>query len=447
MSREERSRDIVTGQTGSVSHSHHHHSRTPIRWKPPKWSDMRAASGATRAVWVGVIVAALATIVGLFALWPSSTPGGDGNAAILARDPIEAHVVRTTTGPCTGTTESDGVQCVFAELEVAGFDAPVGPKGGGATDDVPTLESGVTPNGTNLEAGDDIYVEATTLIDGTVVYSFYDYQRSGPLQVLLLVFVVSVLLLGRRRGFGALAGLAASVLVLVTFLLPSILDGHSPVLVAVVGSAVIAFIALYFAHGVSTATSVALIGTFASLTLITALSATFVTVGKLTGLTDDSAFFLSALGGQIDMRGILLAGFVIGALGVLDDVTVTQVSAVAELRAAQPAATTSQVYRAAMNIGRDHISSTVNTLFLAYAGAALPLLLLFTQTGQSTSSLAGREVIATEIIRSLVGSIGLVAAVPITTWLAVRTLHANGTSSQDATVSETVTTDELSPQH
>jgi uncharacterized membrane protein len=228
--------------------------------------------------------------------------------------------------------------------------------------------------------------------------------------------------LGRWRGLGALAGLAASLLVIVKFLLPSILDGNSPVMVAVVASSLIAFIALYLAHGFTIPTSVALLGTFASLAVTAVLSLLFVAWSNLTGLSDESALYLTSLGINVDLQGIVLAGFVIGALGVLDDVTVTQVSAVLELRAARAELTRGELYRSAVRIGRDHISSTVNTLFLAYAGAALPLLLLFTQASQGVGSLAGREIIATEIIRALVGSIGLVAAVPITTWLAVTAL-------------------------
>ena len=409
-----------------MTHSHHHGAPAPSNWKPPTWTDLRDVDRVTQAVWAGVLIAAVATIIGLVALWPSdSSPmpaTSDDPSLVLAPDPIKAHVVATTIGPCTGTAESDAIPCVFAELDIPGEQPPPTVRGDGSVVFVPTLERGVASSGSNLEAGDDILVDAVTLEDGTVIYSFYDYQRNGTLQLLAIIFVVAVVVLGRWRGLGAIAGLAASLLVLVVFLLPSILDGNNPLLVAVVGSSVIAFIALYLAHGFSTATSVALIGTFASLALTAMLSSLFIASAKLTGFTDDSSYFLSALSGQIDMRGILLAGFVIGALGVLDDVTVTQVSAVAELHAAQPDATPGRLYRAAVNIGRDHISSTVNTLFLAYAGAALPLMLLFTQTGQSTSSLAGREVVATEIIRSLVGSIGLVAAVPITTWLAVQTV-------------------------
>ena len=240
--------------------------------------------------------------------------------------------------------------------------------------------------------------------------------------LLLLLFVVAVILLGRGRGLGALGGLAASLLVLVVFMLPSLLDGNSPLPVALVGASMIAFIALYLAHGFNVASSVALLGTFASLALTGLLAWAFVGAASFTGFTDDSTFFLDALGTGIDARGILLAGIVIGSLGVLDDVTVTQVSAVWELRNSRPDATAAELYAAALRIGRDHISSTVNTLFLAYAGAALPLLLLFSEANQSFSSIATREVVAVEIVRALVGSIGLIASVPITTGLAARVL-------------------------
>lgn len=287
----------------------------------------------------------------------------------------------------------------------------------------PTIEQPTTAAG-SLHAGDDIYVNMTVNADGTASFSFYDYQRATPMWFLTIIFIGAVVILGRWRGVGAIAGLAASLVVIVKFLLPSILDGNSPVMVAIVASSLIAFIALYLAHGVDLPTSVALLGTFASLAVTALLSLLFVSWSHLTGLSDESALFLTSLGVKVDLQGIVLAGFVIGALGVLDDVTVTQVSAVSELHAAQPALGSAELYRSAVTIGRDHISSTVNTLFLAYAGAALPLLLLFTQANQSVGSLAGREVVATEIIRSLIGSIGLVSAVPITTWLAVTAVHA-----------------------
>ena len=376
-------------------------------------------------VWSAVGLAALVTLVGLVMFWPrGGTPHG-ADTDLFSDAPIKAEVVAVTTAPCTGTTAADKTPCDFITLHIDGHNPPeaVEQRGSGQpTVPVgPAIEQPVS-SVNSLHPGDDIYVNMTVNTDGTASFSFYDYQRATPMWILTVIFVGAVLLLGRWRGFGAIAGLAASLLVIVKFLLPSILDGHSPVMVAIVASSLIAFIALYLAHGVDVPTSVALLGTFASLAITALLSLLFVGWSNLTGLSDESALFLTSLGVKVDLQGIVLAGFVIGALGVLDDVTVTQVSAVEELHAAQPSMAPGQLYRSAVTIGRDHISSTVNTLFLAYAGAALPLLLLFTQANQSVGSLAGREVIATEIIRSLVGSIGLVSAVPITTWLAVKTV-------------------------
>jgi uncharacterized membrane protein len=188
--------------------------------------------------------------------------------------------------------------------------------------------------------------------------------------------------------------------------------------VAIVGASIIAYASLYLAHGFNAATNVALLSTLTSLALTGLLAWVFIEMATLTGLSDENALFLDALGVRLDMRGLLLAGIVIGSLGVLDDVTVTQVSAVGALRRSVPDASTADLYRRAIVVGRDHVSSTVNTLFLAYAGAALPLLLLFSQTGRSVGEAATGEDVAIEIVRTLVGSIGLIASVPISTWLA-----------------------------
>ena len=390
--------------------------------------ELAAEAKVARAIWAAVVVAAIATLIGFIVFWPSGTTKQNSDSTFFTEPPLKAEVVSVTTAPCTGTTAADNTPCNFIHLHLNGqprTPEPQVPRGGGAEPTAqsgPTIEQGATDVGT-LHAGDDIYVNMTVLPDGTATFSFYDYQRATPMWILTVAFVAAVLLLGRWRGFGAIAGLAASLVVIVKFLLPSILDGNSPVMVAIVASSLIAFVALYLAHGPTIPTSVALLGTFASLAVTAILSLLFVGWSHLTGLSDESALFLTSLGVRVDLQGIVLAGFVIGALGVLDDVTVTQVSAVWELRAAQPELAAGPLYRSAVSIGRDHISSTVNTLFLAYAGAALPLLLLFTQANQSVGSLAGREVVATEIIRSLVGSIGLVSAVPITTWLAVRALQ------------------------
>jgi len=200
--------------------------------------------------------------------------------------------------------------------------------------------------------------------------------------------------------------------------LPSILDGHDPLAVAVVGSCLIMFAVLYLTHGFSARTSTAVLGTLASLVLIGLLGAAFSAAARLTGLDDQASNLIATLGTGVDARGLLLAGMIIGALGVLDDVTVTQTSAVWELRRANPHLGPPALFAAAMRIGRDHVASAVNTLVLAYAGASLPLLLLFTLSGRSLGEVVTAQDVATEVVRTLVGSIGLVASVPITTALA-----------------------------
>jgi uncharacterized membrane protein len=239
------------------------------------------------------------------------------------------------------------------------------------------------------------------------------------------IFAVAVVLVGRLRGVMALVALAVSFLVLTLFILPAILQGSNPLLVAVIGSSAIMLIALYLCHGLSARTSVAVLGTLISLALIGVLGSLFIGWAALTGNTDDNTGLIHGLYPSIDMSGLLLAGVIIGSLGVLDDVTVTQTSAVWELHEANPSMGWRGLYRAGIRIGRDHIASVVNTLVLAYAGAALPLLLLFSIAQSSVGTVANSELVAEEIVRTLVGSIGLVASVPVTTALAALVVSAD----------------------
>jgi uncharacterized membrane protein len=210
-----------------------------------------------------------------------------------------------------------------------------------------------------------------------------------------------------------------SLLVLVRFVLPAILAGQSALAAAVVGAAVIALLIIYLAHGVSARTTTAVLGTLVALALTAGLAVAFVEATKLTGLSSEEGTYLrGVLGSTVDLRGMLLAGIVIGALGVLNDVTVTQASAVWEIYRANPAVDVRHLYRSAMQIGRDHIASTVDTLVLAYAGAALPLFVIFTVADRRLGDVITGEIVAQEIVQTLVGSLGLIAAVPVTTWLA-----------------------------
>jgi uncharacterized membrane protein len=226
-----------------------------------------------------------------------------------------------------------------------------------------------------------------------------------------------IMIFGRWRGLTSLAGLAVSFGLLLFFVVPAILAGSSPLLVAVVGSSAIMFASLYLTHGVNVHTSVAVAGTLVSLVLTGLLGAAFTSLLHLTGIGSDDASSLVAFQGQIDLKGLLLAGIVIGALGVLADVTVTQAVTVAEMAASGPASRW-ELYRSAGRVGRAHAASSVNTIVLAYAGTSLPLLLLIAAGSAPVSQLLTSEFITEEILRSAVGTIGLVASVPITTALA-----------------------------
>jgi uncharacterized membrane protein len=249
-------------------------------------------------------------------------------------------------------------------------------------------------------------------------YQFFDFDRDRPLLVLAVVFALAVLALARWRGLLSLVSLAVSVVVVVQFVLPGLLGSRPPLLVAVVGASVIMITSLYLTHGFNDRTSVALIGTLLSLLLTGAIGAAVVGVSRFTGLADETSVYLGVLVEGIDFSGLLLAGLVIGALGVLDDVTVTQAAAVWELARADPQMSLRGLFTAAMRIGRSHVQATVNTLVLAYIGASLPLMLIFTLTDVGLVDALTTEVVAQEVARGLVGSLGIVAAVPITTAVA-----------------------------
>ena len=365
-----------------------------------------------RVIGISVGLCAILTLLGLVLLWPSGPITSTMDAATLFGQREPAVITDNSIGPCSYDPIAG---CFQVQFRITG---------GETANTTGSWERPYDPSTRRFHVDDEIYVYAIRLADGSTSYEFAEYERSTPLLLLVLIFVVAVLLLARWKGLGAIGGLIASLLVLAVFALPALLRGQNAVAVALVSASVIAFIALYLAHGINAATTVALLATFLSLALIGILAWIFVGASDLSGYTEDSTFVLTSLGLQIDARGLLLAGVVIGSLGVLDDVTVTQVSAVWEIRQARPSADRQDIYRSAVNIGRDHISSTVNTLFLTYAGAALPLLLLFSVAGQPISNVLTGEVIATELVRSLIGSVGLIASVPISTWLATLVITA-----------------------
>jgi len=277
------------------------------------------------------------------------------------------------------------------------------------------------PSPARLRVGDQIRVARGPVTDtasGARSYQLDDYVRDAPLGVIAALFTGLLFLVARWRGLAAVAGVGVAYLVLVQFILPGLLDGRSATGVAVTGSSAILFVVLYLAHGVSARTSTALLGTLAALAATALMASVATQAAHLTGRSSEVNGDLIASGVHISLRGLILCGLIVGALGVLNDVTVTQASAVWELSAANPSAGWQRLFVGGMRIGRDHIASTVYTLVFAYAGAALPLLLLFSVSGRTVHDLLTGDEIGGEIVRDLVGGAGLVLAVPFTTVIA-----------------------------
>lgn len=360
---------------------------------------------------------AVAGLVGIALTWPGEPPERRGADLGFGQRPVAGEVTAVAAAPCSAGS-SGRPECVALSIRLE-----EGIASGSTIRQVLPDE----PSTPELRTGDRIVLAYAggNPTEGSS-YQLRDFQRGAPMAWLALLFVAAVLLLGRWKGLASLAALGFSFVVLVGYVLPAILAGSDPVTVGVLGAGVIMFGTLYLAHGVSARTSTAVLGTLLSLGLIMALGTAFTAVTRLTGLGPDTQNLIAVLGTGIDARGLLLAGVIIGALGVLDDVTVTQTSAVWELRRANPGLGTRQLYTAALRIGRDHISSAVNTLALAYAGAALPVLLAFSVSGQTFGTLITAQDVAQEVVRTLVGSIGLVAAVPITTAIAAVVARRDG---------------------
>lgn len=353
----------------------------------------------------------LALLAAMFVLWPSTDATNDLGDLGFGSEFYDARVTGLGEAPCTGTEEDAGIRCDEIELRLL-----QGPDRGESTILNFASDGVTTPT---FEVGDTIVLSRQPDAEPGFEYAFADRNRKPVLWSLAAVFAIAVVLLGRLRGLAALAGLAASFIVLLRFILPAILAGDSPLVVAVVGAGAIAFFAIYLAHGFGPLTTVALLGTLGALALTVVAAQLFVTLADFSGFASEEAIYLNVAQGSINLGGLTLGGIVIGALGAIDDMTVTQASVVAELREADPGMTRVRLFSAAMRVGRDHVASTVNTLALAYAGASLPLLVLFVLARQSLGTVANGETVATEIVRTLVGSLGLVVAVPLTTWLAV----------------------------
>lgn len=277
----------------------------------------------------------------------------------------------------------------------------------------------IRPNDADVRAGEQVLISIGVRPDGQIVAFFTDFIRIGSIFQLFLIFVLFSVLIGGWKGLRGLLGIALSLIVIVAYIIPQILAGKNPVLVSIIGSFGFLAVSLYIVYGWTLKTHAAVLGMLIALVITGVLAWLSINFTRLSGFGDENVMFLAQMTATpIDMRGLLLGGMIIGALGVLDDLVISQSSAVFELHGANPTLRLGFLYRRAMNIGRDHVAATVNTLVLAYAGASLPMLLMFSLNNQNPGLLLNLNFIAEEVVRTLVGSIGLFASVPITTALA-----------------------------
>lgn len=359
---------------------------------------------------LGIVVAV--TVIGLVTLWPTGDSAVD--RSVLGTQKTEpARVVGLTKVECHGPNQPS---CDTVTFRIrSGRDK--GREG--------SFAAGQQTLGVGFSLGDVIRVYKLPIPAGVSIggqkaasYAFADFERHRSLYLLAAIFGLLAVLVGRWRGLRAIVGLAISFVVVLKFVIPAVLDGGSPVGVALVGALTVMLVTIPLVHGLGAKSLAAVLGTALSLLVTGLLASLFTHVAHLSGVSSDETTFLHAAAHNVSLTGLLLAGMVIGALGVLNDSTVSQASTVMALRRANPELGFARLVREALDVGQDHIAATINTLVLAYVGASLPVLLIFSIGSTSFGNAINSEGVAEEIVATLVGSIGLILAVPITTVLA-----------------------------
>jgi uncharacterized membrane protein len=393
-----------------MSHSHAHHAR---RSHVP-------ANPIARAVLLGFLgIWAFATIVGMVVLFPSSDakdrPKADFASPGVTFPSAKVNQVHPICDDQPQASGGSTGSC--AEIDVT-------LQSGASAGERLTVQIPPEVAQSGLRSGDVVelqYLPSQSELPGT--YQFFGVKRGHSILLMTILFIVVVTVVARARGLLAVVGLGLAGVVVVKFMLPALLQGQSGIGVAIVASSIIMFAVLYLAHGVSVRTSAALAGTLLGVGLTALLAQIAVGGARLSGIGNEES---GILGAHLDLnfQGLLTCAIIVASLGILNDVTITQVSAIWELRDAAPEMPRRALFNSGMRIGRDHIASTIYTIVFAYAGAALSILLLLELYDRPWFALLSSEAIGEEVIRVLAGSIGLVLAVPITTLIAVATTAA-----------------------
>jgi uncharacterized membrane protein len=376
-------------------------------WGPPRRRVPLSGSLLVNFMGLAIGVLVAATVIGVVSLWPH------GRAHVQGFGPVktEGAVVDAVRPVDCGVQGAHGCRRVTVSLGHGRRTAftIIGQVGSIA-----------------LKQGDRIRVYKQPLPPGAVTaaghkldpYTFSDFDRRGPLLWLTVGFASLLLVTGRLRGLRALLGLVVSLAIVLEFVIPAILRGQSPTEVAIIGAFAVMLVTMPLSYGLGAKMMAAWLGTAASLLLAAGLAAAFAHLAHLSGVSSDESIYLGATQSRLSLQGLLIAGMVIGALGVLVDLTVSQASTVIALRRANPALSFRGLFEGALEVGHDHIAATVNTLVFAYAGAALPVLLIFAIGGTSFTDAVNGEAVAEQVVAALVGSIGLIASTPVTTALA-----------------------------
>lgn len=385
-----------------------------------------------------LIIAAIATVVGMALLWPSSEPPEVSdtykNHSGLSHELIEAEVAIVQPGMC-------GSPSVGKVFDVAPHIDPYAPTD--CTHAIVDIHSGEStgkrtlleirpdlPGEPGLEVGDNILLSDQAAQGQGQQFAFQDYDRSMSMWVWLILAVALIVLVGAWRGLRSLVGLAITIAVILIFLLPALVRGGSPVLLALTCGSAVLFLVLFLVHGFSWKSAAAMGGTLISLAFAAVFSYLAVLTTGIRGLGDESNLNILVYMPGINISGLMLAGMIVGALGVLNDVTIAQASTVHELHALEPEANRWRIFRSAMKVGQDHIASMVYTLVLSYTGVALPTLLMLSISGRTFEQVVTSDVMATELLRSVTGAMALVLAVPITTIIAAFTAKRGYRSSE-----------------
>ncbi|GGR55129.1 putative membrane protein [Nocardioides luteus] len=362
---------------------------------------------------VSLVLVAVLTVVGVVIWWPdrSAVEKLQGSQEFVADGVVfETAEVTRVAEPCSAEGAPEG-------CNTAGAKITSGPDTG--TEVAVEISTPMARSG--LEAGDEVELSRTEK-EGEATYAFFDVKRGPPLLLLVGLFVVCVVAVARLRGLMAVLGLGFAGAVVWLFLLPALLSGEPAAWVALVSSVLILYVVLYTTHGLSVRTSVALAGTLAGVAVTAVIGTVAIGGSRLTGLGSESGQTLSSLDAALDLQALLVAAVIIAGLGALNDVTITQASAVWELRAAGPNASRWEIFRGAMRIGRDHVASTIYTIVFAYVGAALTLLLVIQLYDRTFFSLLTTEQMAGEIVSTMAAGVGVVLAMPITTIIGAMTV-------------------------